>query len=308
MNSFFRLLRYAKPYKGRLAWAVLAMVIYAIASALVIYLIRPILDQLLPNHEGLQRIAFSLIALYFLKGIGSYFSGYLMEDVGQRVVMDVRDQLYGHILGQSASFFGRNAVGQLLSRVNNDVGQVQRAVAETVGDLARESLALVGYAGLLFYYDPKLALVCMTAAPLVIYPLVRLGKRVRTVTRWSQEAQEHMSHVAAEAFAGHRIVKAFGAEDRESHKFEQSARSLYRSNMKVTRVLSILPPLMELLGGLAIAGALWYGTREIAGGRLTAGEFTLFVAALLLMYGPIKKLSRVNANLQQAVAASERIF
>jgi ATP-binding cassette, subfamily B, bacterial MsbA len=185
---------------------------------------------------------------------------------------------------------------------------VQRAVAETVGDLARESLALVGYAGLLFYYDPKLALVCMTAAPLVIYPLVRLGKRVRTVTRWSQEAQEHMSHVAAEAFAGHRIVKAFGAEDRESHKFEQAARSLYRSNMKVTRVLSILPPLMELLGGLAIAGALWYGTREIAGGRLTAGEFTLFVAALLLMYGPIKKLSRVNANLQQAVAASERIF
>ena len=177
-----------------------------------------------------------------------------------------------------------------------------------MGDLARESLALVGYAALLFYYDAKLALVCMTAAPLVVYPLVRLGKRVRTVTRWSQEAQEHMSHVAAEAFAGHRIVKAFGAEVRESEKFEGAARSLYRSNMKVTRVLSMLPPLMELLGGFAIAGALWYGTQEIAGGRLTAGEFTMFVAALLLMYGPVKKLSRVNANLQQAVAASERIF
>ena len=100
MNSFIRLLRYAKPYRGRLAWAVLAMVIYAVASALVIYLIRPILDELLPRKEGLQRIALSLIGLYFLKGIGSYFAGYLMEDVGQRVVMDLRDRLYGHILGQ----------------------------------------------------------------------------------------------------------------------------------------------------------------------------------------------------------------
>jgi subfamily B ATP-binding cassette protein MsbA len=194
-----------------------------------------------------------------------------MDDIGQRVVRTIRGQLFRHLLNQSAAFFATRSTGQLLSRISNDVGQVQRAVAETVGDLARESLALVGYASLLFYYDAKLALVCMTAAPLVVYPLVRLGKRVRTVTRWSQEAQEYMSHVAGEAFAGHRIVKAFGAEGREAGKFDQAAGSLYRSNMKVTRVLSILPPLMELLGGVAIAGALWYGTREIASGRLTAG-------------------------------------
>jgi subfamily B ATP-binding cassette protein MsbA len=126
-----------------------------------------------------------------------------------------------------------------------------------------------GYAALLFYYDAKLALVCMTAAPLIVYPLVRLGTRVRMVTRWSQEAQEHMSHVAGEAFAGHRIVKAFGAEARESAKFDTAARALYRSNMKVTRVLSVLPPLMELLGGVAIAGALWYAPscRRAAHGR-----------------------------------------
>jgi subfamily B ATP-binding cassette protein MsbA len=185
---------------------------------------------------------------------------------------------------------------------------VQRAVAETLGDLARESLTLLGAGALLFYYDAKLALVCMTAAPLVVYPLVRLGQRVRTVTRRSQEAQEHLSHVAAEAFTGHRIVKAFGAEPREAEKFDRASFQLFRTNLKVTRVLAVLPSLMEFLGGLAIVGALWYGTREIAMGRLTAGEFTAFVAALLLMYAPVKKLSRVNANLQQAVAASERIF
>jgi ATP-binding cassette, subfamily B, bacterial MsbA len=195
-----------------------------------------------------------------------------------------------------------------LSRINNDVGQVQRAVAETVGDLARESLALVGFAVLLFYYDARLAILCMTAAPLAVYPLVKFGRRLRMVTRWSQESLEHMSHVAAEAFTGHRIVKAFGAEQREAEKFAKASRTLYRTNLKVTGVLSALPPMMEFLGGVAIAGALWYGSREIALGRLTAGEFTSFVTALLLMYGPVKKLSRVNANLQQALAAAERIF
>ncbi|MEO5741944.1 MAG: lipid A export permease/ATP-binding protein MsbA [Vicinamibacterales bacterium] len=308
MNSFFRLLRYAKPYKGRLAWAVLAMVIYAVASALVVYLIRPILDELLPNQQGLRTIAFSLIALYFLKGVGSYFSGYLMEGVGQRVVMDVRDQLYGHILGQSASFFGRNAVGQLLSRVSNDVGQVQRAVSETAGDLARETLALVGYAVILFYIDPRLALVCQTGAPIVLYPLVRLGQRVRRTARRSQEAQEYMSHVAAETFAAHRIVKAFGAEERETSRFREALARLYRTNMRVVRALSLMPPAMELLGGIGMAAALWYGSNEIATGRLTTGDFTTFLAAMLMMYAPAKKLSRVNANMQQAIAAAERIF
>jgi subfamily B ATP-binding cassette protein MsbA len=308
VNSFFRLLRYAKPYRGRLAWAVLAMVIYAVASALVIYLIRPILDELLPNQQGLRTIAFSLIGLYFFKGIGSYFSGYLMEDVGQRVVMDVRDQLYAHILGQSATFFGRNAVGQLLSRVSNDVGQVQRAISETAGDLARETLALVGYAVILFYIDPRLALVCLTGAPIVVYPLVRLGQRIRRTARRSQEAQEHMTHVAAETFAAHRIVKAFGAEEREAGRFRDALRYLYRTNMRVVRALSLMPPAMELLGGIGMAGALWYGSKEIAGGRLTPGDFTTFLAAMLMMYAPAKKLSRVNANLQQAIAAAERIF
>ena len=308
MNSFLRLLRYAKPYRGRLAWAVLAMVIYAVASALVIYLIRPILDELLPNQQGLRTIAFSLIGLYFLKGIGSYFSGYLMEDVGQRVVMDVRDRLYEHILGQSATFFGRNAVGQLLSRVSNDVGQVQRAISETAGDLARETLALIGYAVILFYIDPRLALVCLTGAPIIVYPLVRLGQRIRRTARRSQEAQEHMSHVAAETFAAHRIVKAFGAEEREAGRFRQALQYLYRTNMRVVRALSLMPPAMELLGGIGMAGALWYGSKEIAAGRLTPGDFTTFLAAMLMMYAPAKKLSRVNANLQQAIAASERIF
>jgi subfamily B ATP-binding cassette protein MsbA len=308
VNSFFRLLRYSKPYKGRLGWALLAMVIYAIASALLAYLIRPILDSVLPYGQNLRMIAAAVVALSFVKGVGAYFSGYLMEDVGQRVVTDLRDRLYGHILGQSASFFTRNTSGQLLSRVSNDVGQVQRAVSETAGDLLRESLALIGYGVVLFYYDARLALVCLTGAPLVVYPLIRLGQRIRRTARRSQEALEVMSHVGHETFSAHRIVKAFGAEERETARFRAALMHLYRTNMRVVRALSILPPSMELLGGIGLALALWYGSGQIGSGRLTAGAFTSFMAALFLMYAPAKKLSRVNANLQQTIAAADRIF
>ena len=308
MNPFIRLLRYAGPYRLRFVAALAAMLVYAGASVGLAKIIKDILDTVLPLGQDVGLTGALIIGYYILKGLGSYFSNYLMTDIGQRVVRDIRNGLQRHILGQSAGFFARRTTGQLMSRVTNDVGQVQHAVSQTLGDLLQESLALVGYAGLLFYWDAGLALVCITGAPLIVYPLAQIGRRLRRMTRRSQEALEHLSHVSAEAFTGHRIVKAFGAEAREAVKFDAASERLYRTNMRVTRIVSILPPIMELLGGLAIAVALWYGSREIAAGRLTSGEFTSFIAALLLMYGPVKKLSRVNASLQQAIAAAERIF
>ena len=303
-----RLFGYATPYRGRLALAVAGMLVYAAGSAGLAALVKPIFDNVLVNQARLAFTAWSLVGVYVLKGIGSYVSSYQMADVGQRVVTDVRNDLYRHILGQSAGFFAQRTTGQLMSRITNDVGQIQQAVSETAGDLARESLALVGYAALMFYLDARLAIVCMTGAPLIVYPLIRLGQRVRRTTRRSQEALEQLSHISAEAFTGHRIVKAFGTEAHESGKFSRAGYHLFRTNMKVMATLSSLPPLMELIGGIGMAAALWYGAQQIAAGRLTTGQFASFFAAAFLMYGPAKKLSRVNANLQQATAASERIF
>jgi ATP-binding cassette, subfamily B, bacterial MsbA len=308
VNVLLRLLRYAAPYRLRLVWAIVAMLVYAVASALLAAQIKRILDSVLPHQQQVWQVAIAIVGAYLFKGLGGYFSNYLMADVGQRVVRDLRNRLHAHMLSQSASFFSRRSTGQLLSRITNDVGQVQHVVAETIGDLLQESLALVGYGVLLFYYDARLALVCITGAPIIVYPLAQLGRRLRKTTRRSQEALEHLSHIAGESFAGHRIVKAFGAEKREAAKFAGASSQLYRTSMTVTLIVSVLPPLMELLGGFAIAGALYYGSREIAAGRLTTGEFTAFIAALLLMYGPVKKLSRVNASLQQAIAAAERVF
>ena len=306
--SLVRLFGYARPYRPRVVWAVVGMLLYAAGSAGLAALIKPIFDDVLKYQAHLALIAWAIVGLYVLKGIGSYVSSYLMADVGQRVVTDLRDALFRHILGQSAGFFAHHTTGQLMSRITNDVGQVQQAVSETAGDLARETLALVGYAGLLVYLDARLAVVCLTGAPLIVYPLIRLGQRVRRTTRRSQEALERMSHLTVEAFTAHRIVKAFATERKEGDKFALAGHHLFRTNMKVMAALSSLPPLMEVIGGMGIAAGLWYGSHQIATGRLTTGEFTSFIAALLLMYGPAKKLSRVNANIQQTIAASERIF
>ena len=310
MNALRRLLRYGQPYRGRFYAALFWMLLYGAGTTWLGWLVKDVFDQVLKTGQALAFVAVSVMAASVLKGVGGYLSAYLMTDVGQRVVRDVRNRLYAHMLDQSAAFFSRRTTGQLLSRITNDVAQIQQAVSETLGDLLRESLALVGFAGLLFKYDAKLALVFMTGAPIVVYPLVRLGQRLRKVTRRSQEELEHMLHVSTEAFTGHRIVKGFGTEQKEKDRFADAAQRLYRANVKVTMALSALPPVMELLGGVGIIGALWYGVSQMQGPhpRLTEGSFAGFIFCLFMMYAPIKKLSRVNATLQQTIAASERIF
>jgi subfamily B ATP-binding cassette protein MsbA len=296
------------------------MLLYAAAAAGLTTLIKPLTDSVLTHHLAplrfwgmtmdLRAWGVAVMAIYLTKGIGSYFSSYLMTDVGQRVVRDIRNELFRHILDQSAGFFSRQSTGSLMSKLTNDVNQVQQAVSETIGDLIREGLSLVGYAAVMFYVDYRLALVCVTGAPIVVYPLVRLGQRVRRSTRRGQEELAHLSHVTAEAFTGHRIVKAFGAEGREDRRFRDAAQRLYRTNLKITSTLAILPPLMECIGGLAVVGLIWYGSARISApdSQFTQGDFLMFVVAAFMMYTPVRKLSRVNANLQQAMAAAERIF
>lgn len=308
MTALRRLLRYAAPHKARILAALPAMVCYSAGAAGLVLLIEPIFDGVLPNRERVGLICGAILGLYVLKGAGAYFSSYLMADAGQRVVHDLRTELFGHILRQSTAFFGQRATGRLLSRITSDVTRLQQVVSETFGDLLRESLLLVFFASVLVYQDARLALVCITGAPLVVYPLVRLGQRVRRTTRRSQEELEQLSHLTVEAFTGHRIVQAFQAEALEQKRFEQASERLYRTNMKVTSTVAALPPLMELVGGLGVVGVLLYGSREIAEAQMTIGEFVAFMGALLMMYGPVKKLSRVNANIQGAIAAAERIF
>jgi subfamily B ATP-binding cassette protein MsbA len=302
-----RLLTYSRPYRAELTVAIAAMLIYAGGNAAVAFLIKPIINKVLPGGSfGFW--AGAILLAYFAKGLGSYFSAYLMTDVGQRVVRDIRQQLFRHILDQSAAFFSRKTTGQLMSRILNDVGQIQQAASETIGDVLREGLSVVGFVVVMFYYDWRLAIVALIVAPIVFYPLKRLGDRVRRSTRRSQEEIEHLSHLTAEGFSGHRIVKAFGAETHEDRRFAAASDRLYRTTLKITSAVALLPPMMEFLGGLAIVGLLWYGRRRIGAGLLDQGSFLGFIFAAFMLYTPFKRLTRVNANIQQAMAAAVRIF
>ena len=308
MSELRRLFQQARPYRGRFLLACGAMVGYAASSAGLTYLIKPVFDEVLIQQVHLRPVALAIIVLYLAKGLSSYFSTYLMSWVGQRTVMDLRNRLYRHTLRQSVDFFSAKSTGTLMSHITTDVEKVQQAVSEAAGDLTMQGFAVVGYAALLFYYDWRLATFCLLGAPMVIYPLVRLGHRLRKTSATGLQRWRDISNILQETISGSRIVKAFRMEEFESKRFAGATERLFRTNMRITEVVSLLPPLMELVGGVAVSIAIWYGSGRISRAELTPGEFTSFVAALFLMYGPIKKLSRVNATLQQALAAAARIF
>ena len=308
-----RLVGYGRPYQRKLRRAIVAMAAYGAANGLLVYLFRPVLNDVFaaagaPDQGQLRFLLGLILGCTVLKGIGAYFSVYLMADVGQSIVRDLRNELFGHVIGQSASFFSRRNVGALTSRLMNDIGQIQFIITESLGDALRASITVVVLAGVLFYLNARLALVCIICAPLVVYPLVRLGQRVRRNSRQVQEETARLQHISVEAFSGHRIVAAFAAASFEARRFGQAAERLYRRAMKVTSTLAVLPPLMEWLGALAVVGALLYGVTEVARGDVQAGDFIAFLIALLMMYGPVKKLSRVNAQFHQGMACAERVF
>ncbi|MEE9263205.1 MAG: ABC transporter ATP-binding protein [Vicinamibacteria bacterium] len=308
MSELRRLLAQARPYRGRFLLACAAMIGFAISSAGLAYLIKPIFDDVLIQQVNLEGVALAIIVLYVAKGLFSYFSTYLMSYVGQRTVMDLRNRLYRHMLRQSVDFFSAKSTGTLMSHITTDVERIQQSVSQAVGDLMMQGFAVLGYAALLFYYDWRLAALSLLGAPLVIYPLVRLGRRLRKTSDTGLQRWRDISNILQETISGSRIVKAFRMEEFETKRFAEASEGLFKTNMRITEVVSLLPPLMELVGGVAIAAAIWYGSAMISIGELTPGEFTSFVAALFLMYGPIKKLSRVNATFQQSLAAAERVF
>jgi subfamily B ATP-binding cassette protein MsbA len=308
VSELRRLLSQAWPYRGRFLVACAAMVGYGIASAGLAYLIKPVFDDVLIQQTNLGLVALFIIVLYLAKGLFSYFASYLMSWVGQRTVMDLRNRLYRHVIRQSVGFFKRKSTGTLISHITNDVEKIQLAVSEATGDLLMQSFALVGYGALLFYYDPILAVFCLVTAPLAVYPLVTLGRKLRRTTDTGLERWRDITNILHETISGSRIVKAFRMEGFETGRFQSATDRLFRTNMRITRVVSIMPPIMEVVGGLGLAAAIWYGSGRIALGELTPGEFTSFMAALFMMYMPVKKLSRVNATFQQALSAANRIF
>jgi subfamily B ATP-binding cassette protein MsbA len=305
---FKRLLGYARPYQALLMISWVATLGYAATSAGLAYMVKPIFDQALIRTENVLWISVTIVALYTLKGICAYLSTTLVASAGQRAITDLRNLLYEHILGQSFSFLGRRTTGTLMSHMTTDVEKIQSAVAEIAGDLLKEGLTVVGLLVVLFYHDWRLALITFFGLPLALHPLIWLGRKLRSSNETSLRRWRDISEILQETISGFRVVKAFGMERFETDRFRRAAARLFHVNMRITRTTAVLPPLMEAVGGLALIAALSYGSYAIEHKQMTTGAFTSFMVALFSMYTPIKRLSRVNATLQGALAAGTRLF
>ena len=308
LGLFRQLFAFTRPYRGRLFVSWLATAGYAAAGALIIGRIKPIFDEALIDGVNVGWLSLTIAVLYIMKGACSYFSTTLVADVGQRAVTDLRNKLYEHILKQSFAFLGRSTTGSLMSHITTDVEKIQAAVSELAGDLLKEGLTIVGLLCVLFWMDWKLALVSLFGLPLAMDPLIRLGRRLRASNETSLRRWRDISEILQETISGFRVVKAFGMEGFEIARFRRAASRLLSLNMRITRTTAILPPLMEGVGGLALIAALYYGSWSIREKHLTTGAFVAFLSALFAMYTPIKRLSRVNATLQAALAAGHRVL
>src|SRR5262245_27422994 len=251
-----RLFSYARPYRGLLALSWLATMGYAAAGALLAHMVEPIFDDVLIRNVAVGKVALTIVALYAVKGLSSYLSTTLVAAAGQAAVADLRNSLYGQLLSQSFTSLSRTSTGSLMSNITTDVEKIQYAVSEIAGDLLKEGLTVVGLALVLFVKDWRLALLSLVGMPLAFYPLVRLGRAVRASSETSLRRWRDISEILQETISGFRVVKAFGMEGFETARFKRAAQRLLNVNLRITRSTSVLPPLMEFVGGLALVGAL----------------------------------------------------
>ena len=310
MKLYLRLLRLVKPHTPRFILAMLCMAVVGAATAAAAYLVKPAMDDIfLDRNEGmLILIPLAVIALYLLKGFCNYGQTVLMSHIGFRIVTDLRNDLYRHILRQPLSFFTKHPTGILISRVTNDVTYLQGAVSEAVTSLLKDSFTLAGLVFVIFWRDWKLAIIASLVFPLAVWPIAQFGRRMRRIAAESQVSMGDLISLLQETITGNRIVKAFGMEEHENRRFARENERQFRLTMKSVTVRAISSPLMEFLGGLGIAAIIFWGGYQVIEGTSTPGTFFSFLAALLMLYEPVKRLTNVNNTIQQGLAGAERIF
>ncbi|OPY85379.1 MAG: Lipid A export ATP-binding/permease protein MsbA [Smithella sp. PtaU1.Bin162] len=310
MEIFNRLLKLATPYYVRFILAMICMLIAGALQSSLAVLVKPALDDifLAKNPAAMKWIPLAVIGIFLIKGICNYGQTILMSFIGLRIVTNLRNKLYEQIQKQSLAFFTQHPTGILMSRITNDVVSIQAASSEAVTSLIKDTVTLITLIGVIFYTDWKLAIIAVVVFPLTIYPISRLGKKMRKVATSTQITMGTLSSLLQETISGTRIVKAFGMEPYENERFAAESERLFKLNMKAVSVNAISHPLMEFLGGLGIAAVIFYGGYNVVQGNSTPGTFFSFLAALLMLYEPVKRLTNVNNTIQQGIAGAERVF
>jgi len=264
--------------------------------------------SILSSADDIKIIVILILMLYLIKGFFTFAGYYLLGITGHKIVRDLRNDLYSSIINQNVAFFSKYHSGTLISRVTNDVYIVQNAVTTKIGDLLKESLFLIFIICAIFYIDYKMSIMLFVVIPMIIVPVILISKAIRKSTRKAQLRIGELTNVLKETITGSRIVKAFSMEEFEINKFKAVNMNFFRANRKLTIATVMSSPLMEMIGGISFCIILVYGSMKIQSGEMTTGTFMTYIMNVILLYSPIRRLNRVNNELQQASAALGRIF
>lgn len=328
MNEFLRLLKYVRPHWLKFLFAFAAMILVAAFETATGALLVPIFDQFLPNAAKESKTLFDLNSLIprdnwfhawmvisgllltftICKGIAEYFSSYLMANIGQSAILDLRRQLYDHLLSQPASFFERHRTNFLVSRLVVSCSAIEYAVSANLRDVLRETLILVFLLSAAFYLNWRLMLGAILIGPVIALLTTKFSKRLRKFADESFEGNKLLTDTAQETLANQTIVKAYGAEEREKERFSRVANLIARANLRSGRLAAISPPTIEIIGFVALLVLLYFGLREINAERLDASQFFAFMYFLFRSYDPMRKISRQHNEISKAFAAAKDVW
>ena len=310
MSQYRRLWTYVKPYRGRLVGGVVFSILYGPINVGVLSIVRHLWARIFGQSAGnltlwqAFAVAMLLPVAMIARGACDFLGTYLLNWVGLRAVMDMRERLFEHLQGLSLDFYSSTQTGELISRVTNDVGAVQQAISNVVEDIVKQPVTLVCVLGWLLYADWRLTLATLVLFPICLVPIMVYGRKTRVASRKTQEHQATLVSVLHEAIAGFRVVKAFGMEERESQDFRNLTSRVFRERMKVIRSRAISGPIIEMVAGIAAALVFIYAFVS----QMQSSELVSFALGLFMLYDPVKKISRVNLQIQESMSGAERVF
>lgn len=310
MTLYLRILSYIKPYIPRLALAIICTVLAAAGNMYVPWIIKDVIDEVLAERNAmmLNVIAFGIIAIFAARGVFFYGQSYLMSYVGQRVVIDIRRDVFNKLQRLSMSFYDKNKTGTIMSYVTNDVNALQSAMVENTIEMVTESFILIGSIAAMIYLDWKLTLFTFCTFPVVLWFMDIFGKKIRKSGSRIQECTADITSVLQETVSSARVIKSFVREDYEIKRFETENYNNFRANMKNAQLMATLTPTIEFVAAIGVTMIMWYGGRSVIEGNITAGSLIAFLVYAVNISNPVKRLTRVIGNIQKALAAAQRVF
>ena len=329
MNEFIRIIKYLRPHLSTFVLAMVAMILAAFFETATGALLVPIFDQafgtglgqnsetlfylqkLIPQNDWYQAwimISVLLFSFTIIKGIAEYFSSYLMAKIGQSAVLQLRQELYAHLLNQSTDFFQKHRTNFLVSRLVTNCTAIELAVSSNLRDILRESFMLFFFLGACFYFNWRLLFAALIIAPIIAGLTTKFSKSLRILSEESYEGNKFLTDAAQEALANQTIVKAYRAEPREKSRFKTFAEMIARANLRAAKISATSPPVIEIIGTIAIVVLFYFGLREINSGRMEAAQFFTFLFYLFRSYDPMRKISRQHNQITQAFAAAKDVW